>query len=109
MASNTVSLEQLMEYLDNDNKVVCGDGLTFSCVHASMPHAKMMAAMGIPVGASNGIASKPVTFELGFPSAPIPQLKEYAEDWERPTETFYRHVPRATVLQIIAAHGGLSS
>ena len=47
--------------------------------------------------------------EIGYPSRPEELLMEYAEDPGAPTQTIYAWVPRATVLLIIAKHGGMTS
>jgi len=47
--------------------------------------------------------------EVGYPSQREELLMEYAEDPGAPTDTVYSWVPRATVLLIIAKHGGMIS
>ena len=45
--------------------------------------------------------------EVGFPSvAPPESWREYAEEWERPTDTVYGYVPVELVQAFIDLHGG---
>ena len=51
-----------------------------------------------------------IAFELGFPSAPMPELAEYC-DGDNPataTETVWGWVPVDRVAAVIAGHGGLT-
>lgn len=45
--------------------------------------------------------------ELGYPNAEDPLINEYAEDYDRPTETVYACVPIDVVNQLIEKHGGI--
>lgn len=45
--------------------------------------------------------------EIGYPSIEIPELMEYAEDPEDPTETVYGYVPVSLVNKIIKDYGGI--
>ncbi len=49
--------------------------------------------------------------ELGFPSAPMPQLAEYCDSDETnaptATETVWAYVPLSKVAEVLASHGGL--
>lgn len=45
--------------------------------------------------------------EVGFPSRLIPELEQYAGDWESPTNTVYGFVPIHLVEKIIQDNGGL--
>lgn len=46
--------------------------------------------------------------EVGFPSVAPPDLwEQYADDWEKPTETVYPYIPIELVLFFIGTHGGI--
>jgi hypothetical protein len=45
-------------------------------------------------------------WEIGFPSKAIPEILEWAEDPEDPTETVYGYVPVDVILDVIKARGG---
>ena len=45
--------------------------------------------------------------EIGFPSEKEPLIIQYAEDWEKPTDTVYGYVPVNTVYLVITKHGGM--
>lgn len=46
--------------------------------------------------------------EVGFPSETPPEAwKEFAEDWETPTNTIYSYIPLTMVMLYIGAHGGI--
>lgn len=47
------------------------------------------------------------SFEIGFPSRVIPELLEYADDENNPTETVYPYVPKELIRTIIANAGGV--
>ena len=45
---------------------------------------------------------------VGFPSETPPEAwKEFAENWEVPTNTIYRYIPLTMVMLYIGAHGGI--
>ena len=47
--------------------------------------------------------------EVGFPSGTPPEAwKEFAEDWENPSNTVYGYVPLSMVMLYIGAHGGIN-
>ena len=46
--------------------------------------------------------------EIGYPSKCIPELEQYAEDWNTPTNTVYGYVPIELVEKIIEDNGGFS-
>ena len=54
-------------------------------------------------------AERYTTVEVGFPSEPIPELLQWAEEPHHPTETVYLYVPVEVVRAVIQAHGGLAS
>ena len=46
--------------------------------------------------------------EVGFPSEKPPEAwKEYAEEWDDPTNTIYSYIPLTMVMLYIGAHGGI--
>ncbi len=47
------------------------------------------------------------SFEIGFPSNPIDEIINYAEDKERPTDTVYAYVPKQLIRDLISARGGV--
>lgn len=47
--------------------------------------------------------------EIGFPSEKEDLIMEYAEDYDRPTETVYGYVPVGAVAQVIEKHGGIKN
>ncbi len=75
----------------------CNDGLTFSLQTSSGHYCTPRDDSG-PWH----------EVEIGFPSEPVPELIQYAEDAKRPTETVYAYVPVQTIMSIIEQHGGLA-
>lgn len=75
----------------------CADGLTLS-VQASNTHY---------CTPRDGVGPW-VAVEVGFPSQPVAELLEYAEEPERPTDTVYGWVPVEVVEAVVNAHGGLA-
>ena len=46
--------------------------------------------------------------EVGFPSETPPEAwKEFAEEWDKPTNTIYSYIPLTMVMLYIGAHGGI--
>lgn len=46
--------------------------------------------------------------EVGFPSETPPEAwKEFAEEWDEPTNTIYSYIPLTMVMLYIGAHGGI--
>jgi hypothetical protein len=45
-------------------------------------------------------------WEIGFPSKVIPEILEWAENSDDPTETVYGYVPVDVILNVIKARGG---
>lgn len=78
--------------------IICEDGTALSVQASAMYYAKPRTNRG------------PYTaVEVGFPSvAPPLAWKEYAEDWETPTDTVYGYVPLELVSLYIASHGGIN-
>ncbi len=76
--------------------LVCADGFTMS-VQASAGHY-----------CTPRDNTGPYThFEIGFPSQEEPELMQYAESPDEPTETVYGWVPVEVVTAVIVKHGGL--
>ena len=48
-------------------------------------------------------------FEIGFPSRAIPEIMEYAESPENPTDTVYGYVPYELIQDFINKAGGVKS
>lgn len=76
--------------------VVCADGLTLS-VQASRYH----------YCAPRDSEGPWFKVEVGFPSAECPELMEWCESPESPTQTVYGYVPIEVVEKLIDAHGGI--
>lgn len=85
-------------YLKVRPKIVCGDGLVLS-VQASDTHYCEPRTIYGPYCA----------VEIGFPSVEIPEIMEWAESPETPTDTVYGWVPVEVVDAVIAAHGGIAN
>jgi hypothetical protein len=51
--------------------------------------------------------SKWTAWEIGYPSAPDPQLMPWAEDERHLTNTVYPMVPSSVIVDVIESHGGL--
>lgn len=49
------------------------------------------------------------SMEIGYPSAIEPELLDYAEDSDRPTDTVYGYVPIAIIRTVILKHGGINT
>lgn len=47
------------------------------------------------------------TFEIGFPSQEIPEIMEYADNPEDPTETVYSQVPKEVIREVVRQRGGV--
>jgi hypothetical protein len=76
--------------------IVCADGTRLS-VQASRTHYCAPRD-------NNGMWH---AVEVGFPSiAPPVAWAEYAEEWDKPTETVYGYVPVELVREFIEDHGG---
>lgn len=78
--------------------IVCADGLTLS-VQASDTHYSEPREIYGPYSA----------VEIGFPSDVIPEIMEWAETPETPTQTVYGWVPVEVVDAVIVAHGGITN
>ena len=51
--------------------------------------------------------SKYESFEIGFPSCEIAEIKQFAEDENDLTETVYPYVPKQIILDLIESRGGV--
>ena len=80
-----------------------------------MPRLILADGASLSVQASEHSCSSPrdnkgpyTKVEVGFPSETPPEAwKEFAEDWDKPTNTVYRYVPLTMVMLYIGAHGGI--
>lgn len=45
--------------------------------------------------------------ELGFPSEIVPELLQYAENKDEPTNSVYGYVPIEVVVKVLESHGGI--
>jgi hypothetical protein len=80
------------------HRLVCKDGFTMS-VQASPTHYCSPKTCEGPW----------TTFEVGFPSAHEPLLREHAEEPDDMTDTVCGYVPADLVAEIVAKHGGVKS
>ena len=78
--------------------IVCGDGLRLSVQASEFAYCEPRENYG-PYSA----------VEIGFPSAEIPEIMEWAETPATPTKTVYGWVPVEVVDAVIAAHGGIKN
>ena len=77
--------------------LMCADGFSVS-VQASSTHYCTPRI---------NIADEYETVELGFPSAEDSLIMDYAEEYDRPTDTVYGYVPVHIVCELIEKHGGI--
>ena len=82
-----------------NEKVVCADGFTMSVQAGATQYCSPR---------ENGAESY-TEVEVGFPNREESLLKQYAEDPNDLTGTVYGWVPRQTVVNVIAKHGGMLS
>lgn len=92
-----VELRRLLNSLPRQVKVIeCANGLRMS-VQASQTHYCTPRNSTGPW----------VEVEVGYPSSPVQELKEYAENDYELTNTVYAYVPVGLVEQIVEENGGL--
>ena len=80
-----------------------------------MPRLILADGASLSVQAGEGLYCSPrddkgpyTKVEVGFPSETPPEAwKEFAEDWENPTNTVYGYIPLTMVMLYIGAHGGI--
>lgn len=81
----------------------------------TMPRLFFESGASLSVQASEHHYSSPRTnngpftkVEVGFPSETPPDTwKQYAEDWDKPLDTVYPHIPIELVMLYIGARGGI--
>ena len=81
-----------------------------------MPRLILADGASLSVQAGGGFYCSPrddkgpyAKVEVGFPSQKPPEAwKEFAEDWDNPTNTVYGYVPLSMVMLYIGAHGGIN-
>lgn len=78
------------------NRIRCADGLELS-VQASVTHY---------CTPRNGIGPW-TAVEVGFPSARVEELLEYADNPDAPTDTVYGYVPVEVVEAVVNSRGGV--
>jgi len=81
---------------NNNKRVVCADGFSMSVQASETNYCEPRDNHGPYTEA-----------EVGFPSQAEPLLLQWAEERDRPTDTVYGWVPRQTILNVIAKHGGM--
>lgn len=81
----------------NRPRLYCVDGFSVS-VQASEFHYCSPRING---------AEKYESVELGFPSAEDSLITDYAEEYDRPTDTVYGFVPVDVVCELVEKHGGI--
>ena len=107
-------MDTINEYLKRTLKTVTIEELDYTYPEIR-PHVKCKDGFEVSVQASFGHYCSPrdsgdIVYdqvELGFPNAVEPELLEYAEDSDKPTETVYGWVPVELVNKIIEKHGGI--
>ena len=80
-----------------------------------MPRLVLADGASLSVQASEHSYSSPrdnkgpyTKVEVGFPSETPPEAwKEFAEEWDEPTNTIYSYIPLTMVMLYIGAHGGI--
>lgn len=80
-----------------------------------MPRLILVDGASLSVQASEHSYSSPrdnkgpyTKVEVGFPSEIPPEAwKEFAEEWDNPTNTIYSYIPLTMVMLYIGAHGGI--
>ena len=82
-----------------NEKVVCSDGFTMSVQAGKTQYCTPR----------ENDAESYTEVEVGFPNREEPMLTQYAEDPSNLTGTGYAWVPRQTVVNVIAKHGGMLS
>ena len=80
-----------------NEKVVCADGFSMSVQANEFAYCSPRIS---------GAASYSEV-EVGYPSAEEPDLMEWVESPERPTDTVYAWVPSNVVRAVIEKHGGM--
>jgi len=80
-----------------NKRVVCVDGFSMS----------VQANYGAYCEPREDGAAEYSEVEVGFPSAVEPDLMNWVEDVDRPTETVYAYVPSNIVRSVIEKHGGM--
>jgi len=80
-----------------NEKVECADGFTMS----------VQANETAYCDPRDNDAESYTSAEVGFPSHKEELLMDWAEDPADPTGTVYAWVPRQTILNVIAKHGGI--
>jgi len=95
--------EYLESTFDPDNKynvrkgVTCADGFTVSIQGGTFSH----------YCSPRELCNVYHMVELGFPSAEMPELSEYAEKPENHKDSIFGYVPIEKVESVIASHGGI--
>ena len=82
-----------------NEKVVCADGFSMS----------VQANQTAYCAPREDDAEQYSEVEVGFPTAKEPLLMQWCEDRTDPTGTVYAYVPRQSVINVIAKHGGMLS
>lgn len=88
-------LPQIQMPFRNRPRITCPDGFTVS-VQAGEDLYCSPRVSGL---------DRYSAYEVGFPSEACPELQEYAEDKDNPTETVYGYVPESVILAVLARHG----
>ena len=79
-----------------------------------LPVIRLMDGICLSVQCNSGTYAREeqgrfTTMEVGFPTARIEELLDYAEDPDEPTRTVYPYVPVAVINDIINKHGGIDA
>ena len=91
------------------------DNMVYIRTVPQMPRLVLADGVSLSVQASEYSYSSPrdnkgpyTKVEVGFPSETPPEAwKDFAEDWDNPTNTVYGYIPLTMVMLYIGAHGGI--
>lgn len=101
----------LQEYLQRTKKIIRG-GYTYQKIR---PRIECKDGLTLSVQASDGHYCVPrindalcyYEVEVGYPSAIIKEIMEYAEEPYKPLDAIYGYVPVDIVQEVIDKHGGI--
>lgn len=85
------------EHLAHVPQIECADGLKMSVQASAFHYCAPRESRG-----------PWYLVEVGFPTRPVPQIADYAEEPDRPTDTVYGYVPLEKVAAAIVAAGGFA-
>lgn len=104
----SVAPEEVQQYIDVRQVIPYTD--RFGC----MPVIRLKDGICLSVQCADGTYALEehgqfTAMEVGFPTARIEELMEYADDPDKPTKTIYPFVPVDVINGIINKHGGIDA